>query len=39
MKCNHEIRLEGIETYDTNEGFERQRPIYWCPKCKESWEK
>jgi len=39
LKCEHLIKLDGIETYDGSDGFERQRPIYYCPKCKEVWER
>ena len=38
-KCNHEIKLEGIEDYVNGEGYENKRPIYWCPECKEHWER
>ncbi len=39
MTCEHEIKLEGIETYDNSSGFTCQRPIYRCPKCKDVWER
>ena len=38
-ECDHPIRLEGIQVGDDWEGFERKKPIYYCPECKEVWER
>ena len=35
-ECQHPIRLEGVETWGYDD---HKRPIYYCPDCKETWEK
>ena len=38
-KCEHIVRLEGIKLSEDRDGFNRNRPIYYCPECKLDWEK
>ncbi len=37
--CEHEIRLKGIRLSDDNYGRERKISIWYCPECKESWDR